>query len=238
VAMLAPVMLQAKEAAKMRVCISSLRELGLAINRYIDDNSGYGLPCSPIDSLFKNPWILYVKPLLPDYIAGSKGDLANEIHQPNQQDWDRARQQPKRIWICPGDVYRGAREQDMPFWFYCGSSYMYPGPTAYMVSQSNPDMYMTKVDVVPRKPLTWRNHSRDLLLADNWFDFHNGRRVNRNVGDYFNVNPPMKVPPQEVKCMDVLFLDTHVQTVTPVQRTKIIENTVKWDNPYVPAPKQ
>ncbi|MCL5104207.1 MAG: type II secretion system GspH family protein [Armatimonadetes bacterium] len=234
-AMLAPVILQAKEAARMRVCIVDLKQLGAAITRYMDDNNGYGLPCPP--SLYKNKWMLCPLPLVPDYIAASKSDLLNEIHT-TSDDLDKARQQPKRLWVCPGDVYRGMSELDMPFWFFCGSSYLYPGPTAYMVStiEGKEDDPYVKEDVVPRKPLMWRNHKQDILLADYWPDFHTGRRVQRDRNDYFN--PPTRVSPQEVRCMNVLFLDQHVQTVTPVERQKFIDNTGKWDNPfYNPPPK-
>ncbi len=47
VAMTAPVLLQAKQAARMTQCARDLHQLGLAIVQYADDNNGYGLPGVP-----------------------------------------------------------------------------------------------------------------------------------------------------------------------------------------------
>lgn len=49
-AMLYPIMIQAKDAARMRTCASNLRQLGACYRMYLDDNNGYAL-MPPADQL-------------------------------------------------------------------------------------------------------------------------------------------------------------------------------------------
>lgn len=230
-AMVMPVLLQAKEAARMSTCVQNLRQMGAAISRYMDDNHGYGLPPAPWDSpLYSNPWILYVKPLTPNYIA-------QELTEPRT---GVGSTQPRKMWICPGDISRVSRSNegsseannDRPCWWWWGSSYLYPGPTAYH-SGIGTDFFQRGRHVVAHKPLTWRNHKRDILLSDYWFDFHNiGSRVPKDV------TRPEIIPPAsvwinraDVKTVNILFLDMHVSSVTGPQRERYIKYTVQTDNP-------
>ena len=149
---------------------------------------------------------------------------------------------PKRIWICPGDIYRGASNtsdggwgEDTPYWWFRGSSYMYPGPHAYLSPSTRRPLDLLAKDesIKPRKPFQWRNHKRDILLADYWFDFHTGRRVAHQDA----ITPPAWVNQLDVKGIAVLFLDCHVKSVTPGERQKYVDFTVKTDNPHYVRPK-
>jgi prepilin-type N-terminal cleavage/methylation domain-containing protein len=232
-AMLAPVILQAKESSKMRVCASNLRQLGTAIHRYMDDHNGYGLTQS--DTFHKNPWILHVKPLMPQYLPGSKTMLADETAITSSS--SKPPPQPKRMWVCPGDRAKGSKNVEQPFWWNCGSSYMYPGPTAYIASSKQGDPF-AKQDLVPRKPMTWKSPKRDMLLADYWFDFHNhsGPLVEHKFLDGSLVTP-RSVERAQLKCINVVFLDLHLGAITPSERASYIDYVCKDDNPHYEEPK-
>ncbi|MCX6346029.1 MAG: type II secretion system protein [Armatimonadetes bacterium] len=236
-AMLMPVFLQAKESSRMRVCLSNMRQLGFAISNYIDDNSGLSLPQnSPLSS--KNPWVLCIEPLLPSYIPGSKAMLNEQIK--NSLD-DNCPPQPKRIWICAGDINRGAMEVDQPYWWNLGSSYMYPGPTAYVDTTNTPKHRYDKEGLTPRKPFRWLNYKRDFLIMDYWYDFHSGgRRVGHQMreGDEDpSVLPSACQSFADVKCLNTIFLDLHAKALTPRERElyrRYVINPVEdgGDNPY------
>jgi prepilin-type N-terminal cleavage/methylation domain-containing protein len=221
-AMIAPVLLQAKEASRMRVCASNLKQLGTAITRYMDDNGGYGLPPSPDEYL--NAWILCVLPLVPNYLPASReaakvprenGGVQNDSYHP-----------PKLIWVCSGDLCQGTEYSDAPYWFNYGSSYLYPGPTAYLSGTSE----WTKIPPpTPYKPLQWRNLKRDILLADYWFGFHGGRKVKN---ERMKLTPPAWVSVSDTKSVNVLFLDLHLQACTAAEREKYREFTIRDDNPH------
>lgn len=228
-AMLAPVFMQAKEAARMRTCTSNLKQLGSAISIYVDDNNGYGLPqTSPL--ITRNPWVLCVEPLLPHYLPTSRSVLNNEVKTaPGARILPPA--QPRRLWVCPGDINRGGTGGE-PYWWHCSSSYLYPGPTAYVYS-GNPELNCLKdttEDLHPRKIFTWRSPKRDMLLADNWYDFHSSATVRRSYEA--EIDPSSFKSAIDTKCINVLFLDMHVQAVTPADRLDLEEYTTKTDNPY------
>ena len=213
-AMILPVIMQAKGMAQMRTCTSNLRQLGCAIVQYIEDNSGFGLPEPPADRI--NPWIFCPIPIRK-YVSQEPTGI--------QEDTFGSRQ--KRLWICPGDVYRGELEE--PYWVNCGSSYLYPGPTAYLTGdyemQKSPPTYS-------RKPFMWKNHKRDILLADCWFDFHSGRRVRHDYMSLGPANDDEWVLKLEVKSINIVFLDLHVSAVTAAERQSYIEFVREYDNPY------
>jgi len=232
-AMVMPVMLQAKEAARMRSCASSLKQLGVAICRYMDDHDGFGLPASPPQ--FKNPWILCAEPLVPNYVPQATnpftGGRASSASRPYPAIGPEDR--PRWIWICPGDTNRGLQDIDRPGWWSLGSSYRYPGPRVYLSGTT----YMQKSNTYPRKPLTWKNLRRDILLTDHYDDFHSGCRAERKLGEP-SVNPSLtpSSPYVKVKSINILFLDQHVRAVTPEQRAQYHEYTVKTDNPFADKP--
>ena len=211
-----PVMLQVKETSRKNYCAGNMRQLGFAIARYIDDNNGYGLPQSPPE--YENPWILCVLPLR-SYIGQPMLQVRKGIPA----------SQPKRIWICPGDLNRGSGANDRPYWWHCGSSYLYPGPTAYL-SGKHP---LQKHDTVARKPMLWRNHRRNILLADFWFDFHSGRKVKHEFEEN-SLTPPDWVSKLDVRSINIIFLDLHMTSVSARQREEYKLYTVSpdLDNPY------
>jgi len=235
-AMIMPVLIEAQEAARSKRCVSNLRQLGSCLQLYFDDNNGLGLPIDPDTSsqhAYYNAWVLYVSPLLR-YIG-------QPIVLPHP-DGLTGYQQPNRTWICQGDRCYGTKDpNDRPVWWFFGSSYLYPGPTAYIApSPDAPDSCITKDPrAVPRRPSAWRCPRRDLLLSDYWFDFHGGYRVPK---DYNSFQPQLlwgdleERPKNNTKCINVLFLDLHAGTVTPMERDTLI-NTVRFvDNPWCAQP--
>ncbi|MEN6356971.1 MAG: prepilin-type N-terminal cleavage/methylation domain-containing protein [Armatimonadota bacterium] len=225
-AMIAPVLLQAKEAAKMRTCASDLKQLGAAITIYMDDHSGFGLPQSP--AVYRNPWVLFVKPLIPRYIPATTepGELPDS---PGHTGFP-CDKMPKHLWVCSGDTLKGtgAADEDKPYWYNFGSSYMYPGPTAYLPGNTYLDKPTTPVR--PYKPCEWLNHRRDILLADYWFDFHGGSRVPKE--SWTDLTPKSWVNIRDTRSINILFLDLHTSTCTAKERQEYMDYTVRMDNPH------
>jgi len=240
-AMIAPVLLQAKEAGKVRTCANNLRQLGTAMIRYMDDHDGYGLPAPPAEyrGRYRNPWILYVRPLLLGrYITQAGVDFRPPGNEPPPYEGTPNGPVPKWMWVCPGDVCRGKyppgpddRWADYPCWFVFGSSYLYPGPTAYLSGT----WAEQPTDTYPRRVLQWKRHNRDMLLADNYPDLHSGVQVERS--DWWlhpfppvPLNKPTWVP---VKSINILFLDLHVEMTTHRERVEYYQDlVVNKDNPY------
>jgi prepilin-type N-terminal cleavage/methylation domain-containing protein len=236
-AMLAPVLIEAQDAARMRSCAGNLRQLGSAILRYMDDYEGFGLPPAPVNSKYGNAWVLYIEPLIPDYVPkqmkGEKNTRATVASpytlKPNAQ--------PKWIWVCPGDTIRPASEASVagfyrPCWWMWGSSYKYPGPAAYIRSNSPVTVKVANTPgLYPVKPTTWKNHKRDMLLSDFWGDYHCGERATRkeSLVDNASLEPPMSI---KVKTINVIFLDLHLKSVTPEEVKRIQRYTVEEDNPF------
>lgn len=241
-AMITPVLLEAKDAARMKRCVSNVRQIGMAIHQYMDDHHGYGLPIDRtpigsdgIDHSNNNPWILFVKPL--------RTYLRQNVQLPRPVGM-AGYQPPNRVWICSGDIWRGPMEpttdpNDRPCWWHWGSSYMYPGTTAYirksMTDTAGTDIISRHPSCVPEKPMTWRCPRRDMLLADYWFDFHKGRKVLKNVANPRILARDIGLK-SDVVCINVVFLDLHAAAVTPAQRDDLIENVIKWDNPNWSGP--
>jgi len=232
--MIMPVLLEAKDAARMKQCSSNLHQLGTALQTYFDDHNGFGLPIDPDtgENAYANGWVLYVKPL-HKYIG-------QPLILPHPQQMT-GYEQPNRVWICRGDICYGKALNDRPVWWNFGSSYLYPGPTAYIApSPAAPNDCMTKDPrAVPRRPNTWRCPRRDILLSDYWFDFHGGYRVPK---DYSSSQPQLmwcdlnNPPKNNTKCINVLYLDQHAGAVTPLERDNLIRIVRFVDNPDCPVP--
>lgn len=222
VAMIVPVMIQAKEATKMRVCAVNMHHLGEAILHYVDDNDGYGLPKPPAG--YKNSWVLCIEPLLHGYLPYSLDSVKSDL-PPLSCDTNKYIPQPNWIWVCSGDIDRG--DKDTPFWKMFGSSYMYPGTTAYLSGEANANP--NSIAEYPRKILMWKNHHRDMLLADYWFDFHSGNKVAHNFTN--SIFPTTLVSKSHSRGINVLFLDMHLSTVSMSERIGYQNYTIYDDNP-------
>ena len=231
-AMIFPVMLEAKDAAKMKRCVGNIRQLGQSVQMYMDEHNGFGLPIDMSGSphSYDNTWVLYVKPL--------KAYVGQVVLEPRPAGLTGF-QKPNVIWVCQGDVCRGNPndENNRPCWWHWGSSYMYPGPTAYISPSPTDanDPFTKSATAIPRKPQSWRCPRRDLLLADYWFDFHSGYKVVKMVGqpEIFWHDRQGKA---DIRCINVVFLDLHAAAVTSVERDKLIDNVRILDNPYYDNP--
>lgn len=206
-AILFPVLLQAQDTARMRVCSSNLRQLGSAFRMYLDDNNGFAMPQAPLDP--KNH-ALQPEPLMR-YLKQSPVSLSDN--------------NPKRVFICPGD--RGTAS-DAPRWKYgdrVSSSYYYCYG-AYMagITGVQLDVRDGTTDVnTPRRPDQWARPSRDLLLADYGANYHRGwKNKDAAEGLYYSV-----------KCINLLMLDGHVSVGTSWERNESNEYyAIVADNPY------
>lgn len=236
-AMIMPVLLQAKETSRMRKCAQNMRQMGIAIQHYMDDYDGYSIPQMPRNDVvpehprvYENPWVLCVEPLLPNYLPYTIQSIASELPIEGTPQLLRGSMfhPPSRIWICPGDLVRGEKSlvHSSPFWYVCGSSYMYPGPTAYLSGKEVLD-HGTK----PRKPMDWKNPRRDMLLADYWPDFHTGKFEPHEFGKG-SVMPKHLAQQSQFRNFNVLFLDMHMGTATLDQRMEYQRATITYDNPY------
>lgn len=232
-AMITPVLLEAKDAARMKSCVSNIRQLGMAVSQYMDDHGGLGLPVDrtvtppdeTVSHTYDNPWILYVSPL--------RSYIGQDVQLPRAA--SDGYTPPSKLWVCPGDMSRGPSYDDRPCWWHWGSSYMYPGTTAFIRTSDSDttgeDITSKHMSCVPLRPMTWRCVRRDLLLADYWFDFHRGYKVPKDV--YHPQILWSKVGgKRDVACINVIFLDLHAAAVTPDQRDDLIQNVRITDNPY------
>jgi hypothetical protein len=200
--------------------MSNIRQIGMAFRQYLDDNQGFGLPMSPPE--YKSKWNLYTRPLL-SYLKQAPTKLSSNGPQ------------PKRIWICPGDVHRPDRSN--PVWATLGSSYMYPGLGAYISSSQNSDGETIGRHNLPRKPEEWLRPSRDMLIADWAGNFHLGRHSNTE-------SAKSVIPSEdEMKSYNVLMLDLHTTTCcryeldsTGTKSQSYMSYVLYEDNPYSKHP--
>ena len=196
-----PVLRQAQDTARMRTCTMNLKQLGQAFRMYLDDNNGFALPGPETPD-----WLLRPEPLMR-YVK--QGPVT-----PAEMD------NPKRVWICPGDRGYGV---DPPRWRYYGtflSSYLYPY-RAYLATDGNTDVSRgVTAKGTPRRPDMWVRPTRDMLFCDWWANFHRGRK-DASSGD------------DGIKCVNIIMLDGHVLTATRWDRyERYPRYAVDYDNPY------
>lgn len=210
--LLFPVLIQAQDAARMRVCASNLKQLGQAFRMYVDDNSGYAFP-APNQSMNTWPFLTWK----PDYLVNYTKEARLRTTDGN----------PQRLWICPGD--RGYANEP-PTWKATGeprSSYMYLFG-AYVSTYEHSDVRAGRQQMyAPRRPDMWGRPSRDLLLWDASPNFHRGQK------DVAAGNT--------TKCVNVLMLDGRVAMATRRdvlvyavgEKTGPLVQYAQWyDNPF------
>lgn len=206
--LLLPVLVQAKDAARMRVCTSNLRSLGQAFRMYVDDNNGFAVP-KP--SEYPNDWVWVPDPLIK---------YTKQLPVTTEED-------PDRYWICSGDAGQG---NEPPVWKSGStprSSYRYLYG-AYLSTTFHTDVAsgLQRVDV-PRRPDMWGRQSRDILLYDASPNFHKGYK-DANSGNMTKcVNMLMLDGRVAVgtRC-DVLFGSSGEES------GKYIQYALTYDNPY------
>lgn len=185
---LLPVLIQAKDTARMNSCAYNMRQLGQAFRMYMDDNRGYlipvPLPYPTATEPYPSDSILRPAPLLP-YLKQAPVKVTDG--------------NPKRSWVCPGDRSFG---NEPPKWHVSqgsGSSYQYPYG-AYVASRGHIDVFGgTTRPSTPRRAEQWAKPSRDLLLCDASASFHRGKKDSTSVG-----------ADNRVKCINFLMLDGHI----------------------------
>ena len=224
---LLPVLLQAKDTARMRTCSQNLRQLAQAFSMYLDDNNGFALPPPRAAdwTLNPSPLIKYTKD--PPVTLKYKDDA----YLPSENN-------PKRVWICPGD--RGMNGEP-PRWCYNSnkggmltSSYCYLYE-AYLASSGHTDVSTGRMNRdVPRRPEQWARPTRDVLFCDYASSFHRGTKSNANPTDAVSGSDNV------IKCVNFVMLDGHAISGT---RANLLGTTstgmdslrayaLVYDNPY------
>jgi len=79
-AMLLPALAKAKEKAKQSVCVSQLKQIGIALTMYVDDNQNYYPIDSTVNSLGQSiVWPKELNPYLPQKSSGSITSPSNPV---------------------------------------------------------------------------------------------------------------------------------------------------------------
>jgi prepilin-type N-terminal cleavage/methylation domain-containing protein len=131
-AMLLPVLASAKEKAKRASCMNNLKQLGLAIHMYSDDNSD-NLPRSTIanERLGNDPWDLPLS--MADAIGNAQAGASNNVY--------------RSIFYCPGGY---VSVQNLDVWWNFSSTGMPPfnreSSYAWFISRDGTRMDGTQKD--------------------------------------------------------------------------------------------
>lgn len=210
-----PVLLQAREGARMNVCASNLRQLSNAFRMYLDDNNGFAIP-GPMPvwnyTLPYGPLLRYTKE--PALVASKSS--------------------PKSIFICPGDKSIG---QAYPKWCeldHPTSSYFYPY-SAYTACPGNIDVNQRLVEVnSPRRPDMWPRPGRDMLFCDASPSFHKGKKDESGEDDAIKCTNFVMLD-GHLKCGTRLDNPSVCLSVSDPYTAKYIglpDYAIKWDNPF------
>ena len=213
---LLPVLIQAKDTARMNACASNLKQLYGAFRMYMDDFNGHLIPICKPAPINADDSVLRPEPLLKY--------LTQPAVRPGEKN-------PKRVWICPGDRGYG---NTPPRWFYTGeprSSYQYPY-SAYLAWSTHIDVQHGPTKAfTPRRAEQWARPSRDLLLCDYEPNFHRGQKDEFSVSGGGNA----------VKCVNYLMLDGHIVkgtrtaglvSASDANRPNYYTCATGFDNPY------
>ncbi|MCM8803509.1 MAG: DUF1559 domain-containing protein [Candidatus Omnitrophica bacterium] len=100
-AMLLPALSKARERARQALCMSNLKQIGLALHMYCEDYNGFYPPNQNMASIYNfNPEVLVVK--LYPYIKGrgnkTEYQIDNELRYGNVK--------TAGVWFCPSDRVR------------------------------------------------------------------------------------------------------------------------------------
>jgi len=103
-AILFPVFAKARARARQTVCLSNLRQLGLAITAYSQDyDEQYPNGADPTDR-YSDPWVwLPAKPEVQDQVKALPM-LADDPHTPSQLGVLDAYVKSRELWHCPSDT--------------------------------------------------------------------------------------------------------------------------------------
>jgi prepilin-type N-terminal cleavage/methylation domain-containing protein len=187
-AMLLPALARAKEKARQTACISNLKQVGLALALYSDDNGGYWPFASDATQPDPNIWTKELEPYIK--LRGNAGTG-----------------QENPVFICPSAVYSGWANSDLSRTYACTGTLLGPtgsgGLTAAKARKSNtmhnPSESLLvvegkKEDVAPatrwcRSNLPWKAPyaSSDLNFSDSsatvHLDFRHNKVMSSSYGD-------------------------------------------------------
>jgi len=201
-AMLLPALAAAKKRAQQTYCMNSLRQQGLAVQMYGDDNQGQLCPAQYIT--FANPigtpWFTYLAP----YLGSSGTANANVVLTNNMV-----------IKGCP--TYQATNTAVVNSWLFGYALTAYP---AYEVNPlgggngNNPGAFYGAATYTPFKLDNITYKTTRLLIgdADNWFF---------SIG---SVAPTASGPIRHNKAANYVFFDYHVQSLKPSQATNAFAN--------------
>ncbi len=97
IAILLPALTSAREAARVTVCASNLKQIGQADITYSDENNGFlVITCNAADYGF-NPYFYWC--INPEYLK----NLLSWVNWPNWQPPEEVMKNPPKIFFCPSD---------------------------------------------------------------------------------------------------------------------------------------